>query len=308
VSTFSPGSAHRLLGALTLAGFVFAVVPLADAAPRRTLKYGIPEDRLEVFEFDLSRFTTTEMVHLPAEAEQFDVESLTARIDEVTVQLEGRLERVLARVFRDFSLGLVTRLVDLRGTVSRGGESHPLDVDVLEGKSVSFRLLPSGELLDATGWSRLAGAGRGGSLVEELLLQTVMRLPQHVLRRDQTESASFRLRVPLDPFLKRDQTWVVRFEAAPPPEGCGRRCVAFTYRGEIGETAVDTHPGRPMRLVGKATVSGTIVLGRGRALREHSFVFDWDRTLRSERANGTLRGEIHQTERVEGSIRVVEAS
>jgi len=277
----------------------------ADAA-RRSLKYGFPQDRIEGFAFELTRTIETEMQHLPAEAEGFDVASLTARIGTVETRLEGRIERLLARVFRDFSSGLVTRLVDLRGTVARGGESVGLSTDVLEGKSVSFRVLPSGELLDASGWDRLAGAGRGGDLVSELLLQTVMRLPRDVPRKGRVVPSTYRVRVPVDAFVTRDQNWIVAFEAGEAPADC-RGCVAIEYRGEITETGLDKHPGRPMKLTGTGTVSGSMLLARGsRALLRHAFVFDWERTVESTRANGTLRGRVKQTEHVEGTLRAEE--
>ena len=276
---------------------------LADAAPRRTLRYGFPHDKVETFAFEVSRTTTTEFIHLPAEASEFDVGSLESRVGQVTTRVQGSLERVLAQVFRDDSKGLVTRLVGLEGTLERAGESRPLATDALEGKSVAMRVLASGELLDSAGWAHLAGAGRGASLVEELLLQTIMRLPASAPKAGDVYPANYRLRVPLDAFLMRDQTWVVQFEAAPVPESCGRGCVAFSYQGAITEKAVDNHPARPMRVQGAGSVTGTVVLSRGaRALVEHSFTFDWDRTLRSERANGTLRGELRQVERVIGSL------
>jgi hypothetical protein len=278
----------------------------ADAASRRSLKYGFPQDRIEVFDFELTRSTSLAMKHLPAEAQGFDVESLIARLGTVETRLEGRLERVLARVFRDFSQGLVTRVVDVDGTIDRGAGAEALDTSILEGKSVSFRLLASGELLDSVGWSRLAGAERGGTLVEELLLQSVMRLPQSIPKGTQMFPANYRVRVPLDSFLTRDQTWIVGFTAGTAPAECGRGCVAIDYRGELSEKAIDKHPARPMRLTGKGTVSGTIVLTRReKNLYEHTFVFDWAREVRSERDNDTLRGEVVQTERVEGVLRAV---
>jgi hypothetical protein len=291
---------HIGLGLAALALCLIWATPV-DAA-RRSLKYGFPQDKIETFTFAISRTTSTEVEHLPAEAEGFDVGSLTSRIGAVETTIEGRIERVLARVFRDFSNGLVTRLVDVSGTISRGGETAPLSTEVLEGKSVSFRMLPSGELLDALGWDQLAGAGRGGSQVSELLLQSIMRLPRDIPRPGEMVPTTYRLRVRLDPFAGRDQTWVVAFESATPPSGC-RRCVAISYKATIRETALDKHPARPMTVAGTATVSGSLLLARGtRNLLDHSFVFDWIRTVESQRANGTLRGRIKQLEHVEGRI------
>ncbi len=295
--------ALRVLATLALLLLCLSTATPADAA-RRSLRYGFIEDRIESFRFELTRTTTTAMDHLPAEADDYDIGSLTSRIATVETRLEGRVERLLARVFRDFSSGLVTRLVDLDGTIARaGGEPAPLDTDVLEGKSVSFRVLPSGELLDSSGWAHLAGAGRGGDLVSELLLQTVMRLPRDVPRVGRPVPSSYRVRVPVDAFVTRDQNWIVAFEKAEAPDGC-RGCTAISYRGEITETGKDKHPARPMKITGKGTVSGTMVLSRGaRALLQHDFAFDWERTVESTRSNGTLRGRVKQTERVVGSLR-----
>ena len=53
-------------------------------------------------------------------------------------------------------------------------------------------------------------------------------------------------------------------------------------------------------------MSGEILLsGPKRNLERHTFTFEWDRTIRSQRANETLRGEIHQIERLEGLIQAV---
>ncbi len=291
----------RLLLALFV---VLLVVPAAGQAARRTLRYKLTQDTLEAFTFDVKHTVGTTFDRLPPEAESYDTESLASSLETVTTTVEGSLERVVGRVFRDSSLGLVTRVLDLKGTVDRGDGAQPVSLEGLEGKSVSMRVQESGELLASSGWSHIAGAGRGGELIVPVLLQSVLRLPFQVPEGGGTMPLSFRLRVPYDALLNLDQNWDLAFSAVDSSKECGRRCIALSYEGKVTEVAEDQHPARPMKRDSQAMVSGTIVLDSkvGRLYR-HEFTLRWTHSVTSHRENETVRGAIIQEQVVTGSIR-----
>lgn len=279
------------------------VAQAAAGSVRRSLNYRLPEDVIERFSFEASRSVETIFSRLPPEAEPFDVPSIEARLHQVDTRVQGTIERMVGRVFRDQSLGLVTRLVGLSGTIDRGAGPGELDLAGLEGKSLSMRVKPSGEILDSFGWSHFVGAGRAGDLVLEVFLQQVLRLP-NVPPRSGRVGSTFNLRMPIDPMLERAQTWVVAWTETEGGQTC-RGCLQLSYEGDVKEASVDKHPARPMKLDGDAKVSGQVLLGPGpgkRELRSHRWTFTWDRTIRSERDNGTLRGEVKQTATVQGRV------
>ena len=270
-------------------------------AARRSLAYKMPANALEHLGFQVEHRITTEAVELPPEAAPYDVDGLLQAVGDVTTTVSGRLERTVARVFRDRSLGLVSRVVALQAQVDRG--QGPTDVPLagLEGKSVSMRVLDSGELLASVGWEHMAGAGRGGDLVRDLLLFSVLRLPYAVPSGTGAIPSTFRLRIPEDPLLNRDQAWTLAWTAASPPADC-RRCSALAWSAEVTEAAEDRHPARPMSAEGTATGSGVVVLnGRG-ALVAHDFSLTWTRTVRSHRENGDRRAELTQVHTVTGRL------
>ena len=104
--------------------------------------------------------------------------------------------------------------------------------------------------------------------------------------------------------LERDQNWVLSYERAEGDPPC-RGCLVLSYEGSITEASTDKHPARPMVLSGTGSIEGTIVLGAGRARREllrHDWSVAWKRKLRTERENGTLRGELAQTVQIDGWV------
>ncbi len=287
------------------AGLALAMLaPARSDAARRSLRYRLPADAIETLQFDVDQTVVTRFDRLPPEAEPYDVPALEQSLASVSTHLAGRIERLVGRVFRDSSLGLVTRVIDLDGSIDSGAGPHPVDWSMLEGKSVSMRVIDSGELLASSGWQHIAGAGRGGDVVQAVLLQSVLRLPFQVPEGEGSLPMAFRLRVPLDPLLNLDQAWDLSFEAADAPPGCGRRCVAVTYEGTATEAAVDGHPARPMKRDSRAVVSGTIVLdGKAGFLKEHRFRLAWVHSVSSLRENGTPRAEITQEQTITGVIR-----
>lgn len=285
---------------LVVASLLAATV--ATAASRRNLNYALPEDRIEAFTLSVTQVVETSLVTLPPEADAYDTDDLMQRLSRAETTASGRLERVVARAFRDGSLGLVTRVESLAGTTDRGEGPRPLEINALQGKSVSLRVLKSGQVVDSFGWTHLSGAGGGGDLVTEALLQSVLRLPNTVPSK-RPVMATWDLRIPVDPFLEREQAWVLTWTEVEPPADC-RRCTALAYTGTLTERSRDTHPARPMSLDGEGTVEGTVVLGKpARRLLQHDWSMTWTRTTRSHRADASLRGEILQSVELTGSIR-----
>ncbi|MCO4771155.1 MAG: hypothetical protein KDA24_14060 [Deltaproteobacteria bacterium] len=281
--------------------FALALPSGADAA-RRSLKYKLAQDSVENLTFEVEHVIATSFDRLPPEAEPYDTDSLEESLARVTVTASGRIERVVGRVFRDSSLGLVTRVVDLEGTVDRGAGAAAVSLDGIEGKSVSMRVLESGELLASTGWEHVAGAQRGGDLILPVFLLSVLRLPFDVPASGGAIPIAFRQRVPLDPLLNLDQGWDLEYRAADAPKECGRRCIALSYEGTATEVAEDNHPARPMKRASTATVRGTIVLQSKGRVFSHEFVQEWTHAVSSHRENDTLRAGLTQSQTITGRI------
>ncbi len=291
----------------TLLGASVAVLgTTADAAGRRSLSYLLAQDTLERFEFEATHSLTTEFVRMPPEAGAYDVAGLQTNLAEVRTSLRGGMERFVGRVFRDRSLGVVSRLVEIEGTVDRGQGPGPLDLSGLDGKSISLRVFDSGEVLDSFGWTHMLGAGRPGDLVVEALLMQVFRLPNHVPKGDERLGLTYRLRFSPDPSVERNWDHVVAFEAAEVPPDC-TRCVAMSYSGELKEVSRDKHPARPMVLDAQGRIEGTLLLGRKtgpgrRPMIENSWTIRWERTVRSQRESGKTRAEIKQIADITGRL------
>ena len=284
--------------------FLAALVlgPAAADAGRRSLAYAFPQDDLRSFRFQTTHRVTTDLGTLPPEASAYDVAPVRERLADVTTRVDGRLERMVARVFRDSSLGVVSRLVDLKGEVERpGGQAAALDLARLEGKSVSMRLEPGGGLLDSTGWEHILGGFQGGHIVADVLAQSVLRLPRE-LPAARPRPTSFRVRVPVDSQLNRDQTWVLSWTRGEAPAECGRRCLALDYHGSLTEAAKDQHPARPMEATGAGTAEGTIVLGPRHDLRSHEWRITWEREVTTHRSDGSKRARVTQSEVISGSL------
>ncbi len=270
-------------------------------AGRRSLTYRMPSNAIEVLSFKVDHRVQTRAVELPPEAEPYDVDGLLAGLADVNTVVQGRLERTVGRVFRDRSLGLVTRVVELSGTVDRGAGPAQAALEGLEGKSVSMRVLESGELLASLGWSHMAGAGQGGDLVRDVLLFSVLRLPYTLPANGGAIPSSFRLRVPVDGLLNLDQAWNLQWTAAEAPADC-RRCTALQYEATMTEAAEDRHPARPMDSSSTGEATGTVLLDAKGAVLTHDFGLVWTRTVRSLRENGTRRAEVEQVHTVQGHL------
>jgi len=275
----------------------------ASAAARRNIFYRIPEDRLEAFDFETTHTVSTAFERLPPEAKPYGTAGLIARVGDYTARTNGHFERYVARVFRDRSLGLLSRVASLEATIDRGEGPVALDLSGLVGKSLALRMKSSGELLDTLGWDRFVGAGRGGELLEEVLMLSTLRLPNHDPAGGKEVGATWNARVRVDAHLMRESTWVLSWTEGEVPADCGR-CRALAYTGEIRETSTDKHPGRPMNLTGDAAISGVVVFALpSRQLVAHSWAVDWTRNVRSERDAGDTRGALVQTIHAEGSVR-----
>jgi len=291
-----PWSQSRLAVLALACGFGILLPSVSADAARRDLSYAFDKDRVTAFSLASTRSVVTEVVLAPDEADQLESDRVLGRLAAVESQLEGRLERFVAKTYRDGTFGLVSRLVDLTATVTRGGVSTPDSFGGLDGKSLALRLRGSGELLDSRGWSQFMGAGRGGDLAQDVLLQSVLRLPRK-LPSSEGITASFTLRLPLDAGLETRVAWTVRYFPAEATEPCPGDCVAITYQGELREEAHDKAEGRTMSRLATGTVEGTVVLtGKGakRALSSHRWKLSWDRDVASYRADGDRRGRVRQ--------------
>lgn len=277
---------------------VTIIGPGAAGAARRSLHYDFPTVEPSRFEFEVTRRVVTDVVLLPSEAEGSEAAVVLQRISAVDSRLEGRLERFVATTYRDGTLGLVSRLVGVDGSVGREGLElgGPLSFGGLDGKSLALRLRASGEVLDSVGWSHFMGSARGGELAQDVFLQSVLRLPNH-LPTSEGSTTSFVMRLPIDGRLENLLNWTITYSVAQAGEGCGIDCVALSYRGVLREDSEDKDPSRPMNRSAVGTVEGGLVLvgkRRRKRLQSHHWKISWDRDIASFREDREVRGRIRQ--------------
>ncbi|MBJ93352.1 MAG: hypothetical protein CMP23_02640 [Rickettsiales bacterium] len=247
-----------LLGlAVGLSGFA-AVPGEGLSAPH----YSFVENQVESFRFQLERRVKT--------GGELDLAPFMTR-------LEGRVQRYLARVFRDGSFGFVTRVVELSGTESFNNEAaQALDLGGLDGRSISLRLARTGELLDSVAWSYLRTAG-GGDLVDGTLLASLPRLPERLPAAGEELPQSYRLSFDYGAGVRCDQLWVLVYRLGAGFSGsCGVGCMPLAYRAELSERCADRSGGDERTATG--VVEGELEFKRRRAgleLRAHR----WDRRL-----------------------------
>lgn len=293
--------------AILIALLVLGLAAVAQASTsRRSLFYTVPEDVTERFDFEVTHAVTTELRVLPEEAERYDLTPVRRRLGHWTDTTAGLLERQVARVLRDRSLGVLVTARQLRGSVDRGEGPEPADISALEGKSVALRMLPSGELLDTHGWDHISGAARGGERLLEVLAALSFRLPVSLPRGTDPVGGTFRTRMRVDPHLERRQDWVVSYRLTEAPPDCPKPCLAVAYEADIHEDSQDKHPARPMELDGTGEAHGTILLhARSHRLVGHDFSLSWQRELTTRREDGAVRGTIGQTVQVDGRVRLL---
>jgi hypothetical protein len=253
-----------------LAACLLLCAGVSGAAPAGGLEYRLVADELDAFAFELRQAVTSEG-------------HSSALIPEFTTRLSGELQRYVARIFRDGSLGVVARVISVEATGSRGDQSSSVDVTDLDGRSVSLRLTGRGELLDSVGWQELRRAG-GQELLDDVFLRSVARLPARLPAPGRRETMSWRVAVTVQEGLSCAQTWLLAFSrsAAPQPEACRGSCALLDYEGTVSETCVDEGGG--MVRSGEGEVSGQIALagaGKRRALRSHLWRAVWQRRVES---------------------------
>jgi hypothetical protein len=245
----------------------------SGAAPAGGLQYRLVADELDAFSFELRQVVTSEG-------------SSGALIPEFTTRLSGELQRYVARIFRDGSLGMVARVISLEAASERGGQSRSVDVTDLDGRSVSLRLNGRGELLDSVGWQQLRRAG-SQDLLDDVFLRSVARLPPRLPPPARPETMTWRFALTVQEGLSCEQTWILTYTRAsgPQPDSCPRSCVLLDYEGTVRETCVDERGG--MRRSGDGEVSGQLALagaGRRRVLRSHQWRSSWQRRIEASTA------------------------
>jgi hypothetical protein len=251
------------------------------------LKYQFQEDHLESFQFELSRSVRTERVG-------FEL------LQPFSTRVMGTVQRYVARIFRDGSLGVVVRTMGLDGSIKRVGMSETkLDLSAVEGRSVSLRLDRGGAQLDSTGWLHLRRAG-AGDLLDEVLLGSAPRLPARIPAHGELVAGSYRIALPIDKGVSCQQTWVLSYSRVEEQlDACSGSCCAVAYEGTVRENCMDR--ASALERSGVAKVTGQLeinVLGVRSRVRAHRWIIDWERRL----ATTQSVEEIIQHLRAEGSL------
>ena len=266
-----------------------ALLPSSAWAGRRALRYDMPIDRVDHYEFQTTHDVHSRWVSGPPGPE----------IPPFQTVATGRLERHVARAFRDGSFGVLERLVGPRLTVS-DPTAREIPVDVLEGRSVVFRGDDGGSVFDSLGWSTFGGAGGGFDAFMDVFLAPFQHLPVRIPDAKKGMPALFRVRVPIDAFAEIAQTWTLRYRLGPAPDDCPR-CLSLIYNGQILEDSPDRHPDRATVRRGDAAVAGSLVFTAGRRkLVRHAWRQEWRRTVSppADRTGATLE----QQDVFEGSL------
>lgn len=282
--------------ALCVACLVCVVAVDSYAASARALQYRLQPDELGAFAFELTRDVITEAE--PA-----------GLVPRFTSHVSGELQRYVARVFRDGSIGMVARVVSLEGAIERGEQRTPLDLDAVDGRSLSLRLERGGEMVDSYGWQQLRRAG-AGDLFDDVFLQSLVRLPRRLPEGGGAESMTYRSVILVEEGLSCAQTWVLSFQRSrEAAESCTGSCVVLEYEGQVQENCVDAV--RDMERHAEGEISGQIVLagvGLRRTLRAHRWRLSWDRRLVTQSSEARSGSTVRQQLVSEGSLEEVEPS
>lgn len=286
-------SMRRVLSAAALCLCAALLLPSSSLAG---LQYQFQEDHLESFHFELRRSVHTERAGVDL-------------LQPFTTRVEGTVQRYIARVFRDGSLGLIVRTMGLDGSIERAGSSESkLDLSAVEGRSVSLRLDRGGAQLDSYGWLQLRRTG-AGDLVDEVLLGVAPRLPSRIPAEGQHLAGTYQIALPIENGLNCQQTWVLSYvRLQKQPSACNGSCRAVGYEGTVSEKCMDR--ASALERSGVAKVKGQLeinVHGARSRLRAHRWNVEWERKLSSAQADQPI-GEIIQRLHAEGSLVAEEGS
>ena len=277
---------------LSLAALCLVVLLCQPSPAAAGLQYRLKPDHLESFHFELSRSVRTERAG-------------HSLIQPFTTRVRGKVERYLARVFRDGTLGVVVRTVNLDGTIERAPASQPkpLDLGAVDGRSVSLRVDRSGALLASYGWLEVRRAGVG-DLVDEALLFAVPRLPPQIPAPGQSVAGTHRIEIPIAAGLSCEQTWVLTYtRPLEPLQDCRGSCRAVSYEGSVREKCEDR--ARGMARTSIAEVQGQLEItgsAQHRRLRAHRWGIDWERSLASSAVAGDAAQAATQFVQSAGSL------
>jgi len=253
---------------LVTAALCLAVAVVLPRSALAGLQYQFQEDHLESFQFELSRSVRTERAGVDL-------------LQPFSTRIQGTVQRYVARVFRDGSLGLVVRTMGLDGSIQRVGMSESkLDLSAVEGRSLSLRLDRGGAQLDSTGWLHLRRAG-AGDLVDDVLLGSAPRLPARIPAQGEAVASSYRMQLPIDEGLSCQQTWILSYSPVEEKlDECHGSCRALAYEGTVRENCMDR--ANALERSGSAKVTGQLeihVRGARSRVRAHRWSVDWERQL-----------------------------
>ncbi len=296
---------------LAITAVVLVLASTLLAAPGRSLLYSLQPDRLEAFSLELTQVVSTDFEGLASDQLEGAPPPDTGwGSGAVTTRVRGELQRYVARVFRDGTLGLVSRVRALDAVVERGEQPSTHDLAAVDGRSVSLRVNGTGEILDSFGWRQLRAAGVG-ELLDDAFLQSMVRLPPVVPQVGSPTAMTFRLEVPVEDGLHCDQTWVLSFKATEglAPKPCPGRCMLLEYAGTVRESCRDLQRG--MERTGEAEAGGRLALKRvgGKvSLYSHHWRLLWQRQLEVRVAAGQPQNVVRQSVSTSGSLTATEPS
>ena len=217
------------------------------------------------------------------------------------MQWSGNLERSLARVFRDGSMGWRIRLPEV---LLR--ENEEVSRSALTGKAFELRSFPMGEVLRLSGFEHLVGAGRDGELLTPLWwslspLPPALRPGRSAMRRSTfpllvKKSVGIRFQSTLD-WTHRGRERLRELDR--------KRLIRLDYEGTVLPTGREAAFLSPIELSG--TVSGRVWV-RPRTLEVIRHEVDWALTYTAP-PDGSLDWQTHRqtlsmrVERTEGRDR-----
>jgi len=201
-----------------------------------------------------------------------------AALAPTTVAVDLVVERVLAREFRDGSLGWALTFSEASARFGRDTPTEPLPLS-LAGRTVELRTFPDGELLDVSLVEHIVGPGRLGDVLDVVFPAITPAPPP--LRPGQSAGRAMHWPVRLNrDSVLLSSAWA-RWEAVDQT----REQRQVRYAGPIEARGRDLIGEASATFEGSGSVSGDVWLGRrDEGLLRH--VFEWERRLEARYPSG----------------------